>query len=293
MRESLTTIQIGHTPFATLKWRLYAKRSDGTHRLFRRFDQDLDKDLVTDRDLSKLHPPDYDVVVVADFQKGVFCDADRSLETALQTSKILLLRTKERLLPDAVGRPGLTSTLPWTCLLPNLEDLMRPEPPPAGKILRESKGALLVHPRIESELRSVWEAGRKGPETRKIVLKLGREGALLFDPSNKESKLWGLQLKPQSQGDWAGIGAGDNLAAALAAYPLHDSEFRNTLTKAVKFATAYCKNAESIFGHGIGGIRAAVPEAERDEVKILVQPVTSSPPSSEASSKLRLADARW
>jgi ATPase family associated with various cellular activities (AAA) len=257
-------IRAAKTPFNTEKFRIYEQSSKG-EKLANRYDRDLYWDeeaqnrsngdeiyrYNTKPDIDWPSPKDVGVVIVADFAKGL-------LDMKLVIDKLKAYAGKRFLLRAKRGaKHPVFTELPWELALPNRDDLgklvgMEPVEPQS---FRRTGGTYTLNPKLAEsliEFRRAFPKSRKYSQ-RSVLAKLDREGALLYERSGAQEILTVLAL-PAGQPTLAGIGAGDVLAANLAAILLKQVKlnYLDACKEAVPLATAFCKGATKISNAGNG-----------------------------------------
>lgn len=292
----LSSVSLADVPFLTCKWRVYHRMPDGTANLSARYDHDLATapiDSISTDVLGQLQALEYDAVIVADYNKGV-----------IRNSAVLKMLGSLRVRKAVWGKPflirpkmaktqfGQLKTLcpHWTILLPNLEglfslldtqvpsDVMRLADPSEGK-------ATLLHPELKNALNSLDLT-----KDQAVILKLGAMGALLFECAPPEHKQIGFHIGAEYRGPWSAIGAGDNLAAALAYRLAIGDSLQEAAISAVRFATQYCRNAHRIEHEDGYGVPAEVDTAECSRVAVNAAPVRLEVANGQ---ELFISDAQW
>ncbi|SRR6266481_4975447 len=281
----ISFIRAATTPFNTEKFRIYEDTAEEP-RLVYRFDRDLSDDRgqmykVLAKDDIWPPPEEVAVVIVSDFAKGLLDSLLESKEIRAKLQEYgerpFLLDTKR------ASNDKVFTDLPWTLALPNREELARlvgldaVEPPsfrPSGD------NTYALNPRLAESLLKfceVFPTSKEIPQ-RNVLVKLDREGALLYERNfGATDRLTALVL-PSDQKKVAGIGAGDVLAAHLAAKLIgHISgspslDYSKVCAEAIPAATAFCMEGTAIRHSQDGlkkwyGVGLTVSRAITDKVK--------------------------
>jgi len=257
-------IRAAKTPFNTEKFRIYEQSSKG-EKLAYRYDRDLywDEEAQKRRNGEKIYrynptpevewpsAEDVGVVIVADFDKGLLDMKEVRDKLSKYQEKPFLLRSKRK------AEHQVFTELHWNLALPNRDDLGKlvGKEPVESPSFREIGGAYTLNPKLAESLikfREAFPVSRKYPQ-RSVLAKLDREGALLYSRLKDQEKLTVLAL-PDGQPTLAGIGAGDVLAANLAAILLKQKtiNYVSACEKAVPRASAFCEGAANIVNAGNG-----------------------------------------
>ncbi|HOX59272.1 MAG TPA: PfkB family carbohydrate kinase [Verrucomicrobiota bacterium] len=247
--RKLIPVRLYDTPFTTLKWRIYEQQHDrekgpGGPTLTQRFDQDLTPALfegcvIAGADL----PPqkEVDVVVVADYGKGLLGQKDLRDILAKYSKKPFLLRVKKG------SEDPFHVDLPWTLLLLNRDDIPRIvgggsiEFPSMKNVRENEKDLWRVSPSIVEALHT---AKQKVNKNASILLKLDREGAVLLDNTGS---VHAIPVPKSEQGEYTGLGAGDCMMAHIAVSLVRSKDsLATSAAAAVRASTAYCRKAGQI-----------------------------------------------
>lgn len=289
-------IQAARTPFNTEKFRIYEQSSKGP-KLAYRYDRDLYWDKEAQRllkgdqiydynaksDVDWPSPEEVGVVIVADFAKGLLDMKQVRDKLKKYAGRPFLLRAKRG------AEHEVFTELPWTLALPNREDLgklveMEPVEPPS---FRKAEKIYALNPKLAESLIEFFRnfrTSRKYPQ-RSVLVKLDREGALLCERGLGVKDMITALVLPADQKKLAGIGAGDVLAANIAARLLKRVQLLIACKVAVPRATAFCKGATKISNPSDGGqkgwygVGVTINPATLREVKAGVRIGSCQPPS--------------
>ncbi|MGH8612499.1 MAG: AAA family ATPase, partial [Gammaproteobacteria bacterium] len=286
------------SPFTRVITRVYARREPGKDEYLKRYDKEV-LDSKDDADPNFRWPVSsaIDVVIVGDYNKGFLLQ--KGVVKALKNygGKPFILRAKRKLDHHVIKE------LPWTLLCPNRQDFadLLSYERPIQTVLRKVADQWSCHPDVLKGLHEL--SANLGGRT--ILLKLDREGALLLNKGN----LTAFPLAKASQGEWAGIGAGDTLMATLAVElskaPKAPPE--DAVAKAVKAATAYSRVGSNLRRWpGWCGTTTGTEKEEVDQIQFDSEPralllktalrdwrAASSYPQLVKREQLVIEDAAW
>ncbi len=238
-----------------IKWRIYSS-SSGNIKLEQRFDRDYraPQESFT-KGRSEFKVGNNTLVIVTDFNKGLLdIQKIRGWINRIKNTKWFLFRPKRRIGDEIIN------SFPWNILLPNRSDLayLLSESPLPPEVMKKVKNRIVFHPKflmycskLQKKLNSLTRNNRSMNGDRFVVIKLDKEGAALL--SLNKGKITPFCLDEQSRGVWVGISAGDVLIADLAVHLASDNSSKDeynrlvaALSRAIKYATAYCYTAENI-----------------------------------------------
>ena len=240
-------IQLFDLDYDTLKWRIYLSSFEEI-KIEHRFDRDflLKKNSeIIKKNIDYLESHKFSLIVIDDFNKGML-DHPKIIDLLEKYKDTpFLLRPKRRIDTEVIKK------LPWTILMPNRSDFtyLLNVDPLNYKILKKIKKSedIFIHPSLLDHLFKINSRLEKNDGNHRFILiKLDKEGALLFD--RKEQKITVFSLTENSQDPCLlGIGAGDVLSAELAVNrTIELNNLVKCVGKAVESATAYCFNANTI-----------------------------------------------
>jgi len=253
-KKEIEFVQLFNIDHDTLKWRIFSSAFEEI-KLEQRFDRDflLKKDSkIIQKNIENLLKKKFSSIIVDDFNKGLL-DHPKII-TFLKKYKGIpfLLRPKRRI-------DNIIKNLPWTILMPNRNDFayLVDVDPLNYDLLKKIKNStnIYIHPKLLDYLNSYLEQIEGNHPY--ILVKLDKEGALLFDRENDKITVFSLTENSQDP-RLLGIGAGDVLMAELAVNltkenksKLEPNNLVDSIKEAVKFATIYCFKAKNIIQNEI------------------------------------------